>query len=1446
MACVDYRLLRTSALDSVVRGSRPMIQKKLSHFALLVLIVAAILHPISAGAQTSSAIVVDRVRTSLTITPQPVLPTSHFGHVIGQGDVEVFYIVYDQPGYCPPSPKAITPTDIVAIELDEDGVAVRRIAYDCLQTSSLSYFPTVPGHKTLTIVAIRRDGVREVSGVHVDMFGVALNTALGQAATTPYLPLTSQIFVGADALLQDANVKEAQFFHRSLPFQLSAGVPYTSGDKVISRGKLFGVLHLISYPPGSSPPVLDGDPTQTTGDPTNYRYIGPQLVADLDYYNYLEAPPSSNTVLPQHYPAPPQNRSDLVISRNTTTGNDDVYQVITAGRLDPNVPVPSLSPSGATATATATGVVLFTFAGGPLQPNLEYFRGQLVVSNGRIYEVVQEGTTSSNVSLGFQQTTGEIAVNGTAGFNFIPSKILKAQLPYWVGDLVVSNGNAYRVTIAGTVTTVGDGLHSISSGLPEPKPGVVTFQKIGGPFNPANAYNPPSPSYGGDVFSADGRIYKVVAPDPTAPGSASPSATDPYQLQNVTVANGTITVQLVVPQFHKYTDINADYAGVPLQEGKVYSAGDIVVSNGSLYKVISGGAMGPVGLGLIGTATQSLGGLVFEYIGPFYKQLSTIHPFADAPFPYSSFDYSFPYSLKWSPAETITNPNSWFGPAGNFEAHTDVELVARTTDSKDRTNISFTLPISILPRIDARAALNVAITDPSPDRVVAAGTPLQITAEVRDQNGVVRLVNSVQFFVDGVPLYAPDVSFPYTTEGPVHWTPTVAGTYILNALAIDDKGNYTMSPDVRVNVTDNQPFVRITTPSSGDPLNPLIVGFGSAITIQGVVSGSGGDPSHIKKIELFSDGNAIGTATANGGQFSFTFAPTNAAYAALNFQITARVTDVNGTTATSNTVYIQVLPAGASTPTPTPGATATATPTPNPTATVSPPLVSPVGYLYETDFSTGNVFQFTTTASGTVLKVKFASGFDGVRALAFDHQGNLFIGDNDSITRITPNGTRTIFASNIHGPNSLTVNRSGDLFVTDRDGNVLRYTPQGVGSVYASGLNKPTGLAFDVSDNLFVAEFGDNAVTKITPAGTKSTFALNMKGPQGVAFDRNGILYVVNGTNGTIEAFTPNGSRFLRVVNLASPVGIAFDSNNNLFVADNCNGAGTNSIIKFTASSETGTTYASGLGCPMQLAFEPPRDPLLNISTRARVEPFLNRELIAGFIVTGTSAKTVLIRALGPSLSAWGVADPLRDPVLELHTPGGTIVNDNWKDAQQSEIASTGVAPSDDRECAMLVTLEPGTYTAVVRGQAPSVAGTAVVEVYDGNLSANANLANISSRGYVQTGDDRMMAGFIVAGGNGAGKIVIRGLGPSLADAGTANVLPNPALSLRDGNGNQIASNNDWTDSQAAELVTTGIPPNNGLESAMVVTLPSGTYTAILSDEDGKSGVGLIEVYNLR
>jgi hypothetical protein len=239
--------------------------------------------------------------------------------------------------------------------------------------------------------------------------------------------------------------------------------------------------------------------------------------------------------------------------------------------------------------------------------------------------------------------------------------------------------------------------------------------------------------------------------------------------------------------------------------------------------------------------------------------------------------------------------------------------------------------------------------------------------------------------------------------------------------------------------------------------------------------------------------------------------------------------------------------------------------------------------------------------------------------------------------------------------------------------------------------------------------------------------------------------------------------------------------------------------------------------------------------------------LIGGFIITGTVPKRVLIRAVGPSLAKSGVFEPLQDPTLELHLPDGSITtNDNWMDTQKDEIQATGFAPKDDRESAILASLDPGNYTAIVRGKPPFETGVASVEVYDGDLTAASTLANISSRGFVQTADNVMIAGFIVGGGNGAGRIIVRALGPSLKQSGITEVLADPTLTLSDANGTQLAFNDDWATTQPVEIEATGIPPPSSRESAIVTTLKSGAYTAIVRGVNSGNGVALVEVYNLR
>lgn len=262
---------------------------------------------------------------------------------------------------------------------------------------------------------------------------------------------------------------------------------------------------------------------------------------------------------------------------------------------------------------------------------------------------------------------------------------------------------------------------------------------------------------------------------------------------------------------------------------------------------------------------------------------------------------------------------------------------------------------------------------------------------------------------------------------------------------------------------------------------------------------------------------------------------------------------------------------------------------------------------------------------------------------------------------------------------------------------------------------------------------------------------------------------------------------------------------------------------------------------------------LLNISTRLQVGTDDN-VLIGGFILLGTEPKRVLIRAIGPSLEAAGVSGAMADPTLELHDSTGALVgqNNDWRTTQTGglitedqflEIHATGIPPTSDAESAIVATLDPGAYTAIVAG-ADSSTGVGLAEVYDlGPAAAAAKLANISTRGFVQTGDNVMIGGFII--GNQTSQVLVRGIGPSLTALGVTGALADPMLELHDGNGALLASNDNWRSDQEAEIEATTIPPTDDLESAILRTLAPGAYTVILRGVSDATGVGLVEAYNL-
>ncbi len=260
----------------------------------------------------------------------------------------------------------------------------------------------------------------------------------------------------------------------------------------------------------------------------------------------------------------------------------------------------------------------------------------------------------------------------------------------------------------------------------------------------------------------------------------------------------------------------------------------------------------------------------------------------------------------------------------------------------------------------------------------------------------------------------------------------------------------------------------------------------------------------------------------------------------------------------------------------------------------------------------------------------------------------------------------------------------------------------------------------------------------------------------------------------------------------------------------------------------------------------PPPAQSVNISARLAVGTGDN-VLIGGFIVSGTESKQVLVRGIGPSLATNGIpsSDALADPTLELYQ-GGTLIqsNDNWKDSQATEIAATGIAPPDDLESALIATLAPGSYTFILRGHNGGT-GIGLVEAYDLSTTARAALANISARGFVESNDNVLIAGFIIGDG-GSDTVLVRALGPSLANAGVANPLLDPTLDLYDANGSVIRSDDNWRDSQEALITSTGLAPNENTEAAIIRALGPGQYTAIVRGKGGASGVALVEVYNLR
>ena len=296
-----------------------------------------------------------------------------------------------------------------------------------------------------------------------------------------------------------------------------------------------------------------------------------------------------------------------------------------------------------------------------------------------------------------------------------------------------------------------------------------------------------------------------------------------------------------------------------------------------------------------------------------------------------------------------------------------------------------------------------------------------------------------------------------------------------------------------------------------------------------------------------------------------------------------------------------------------------------------------------------------------------------------------------------------------------------------------------------------------------------------------------------------------------------------------------------------------------------GDAGTRAIGAATDTAPPTPLSRLTNISTRAFVETG-DKVVIGGFIVQGSGAKRVIIRALGPELTQYGITEALRNPTLDLYNGNGDLIasNNNWVTTiiggiithnQIRDIMNSGHAPTNALESAIIADLPPGNYTAIMRGVNETI-GVGLIEVYELNEPGtvpSSFLRNISSRSVVEEGDNVMIGGFIVQG-TGPKRVIVRAIGPELTQYGLQDVLPDPILELHDGRGALIASNDNWqttviggiiTQDQVAEIRGSGHAPTDPSESAIIADLPAGRYTAIVRGKNIIVGVALVEVYDL-
>jgi glucose/arabinose dehydrogenase len=452
-------------------------------------------------------------------------------------------------------------------------------------------------------------------------------------------------------------------------------------------------------------------------------------------------------------------------------------------------------------------------------------------------------------------------------------------------------------------------------------------------------------------------------------------------------------------------------------------------------------------------------------------------------------------------------------------------------------------------------------------------------------------------------------------------------------------------------------------------------------------------------------------------------------------------------------------------------------------------------------------------------------------------------------------------------------NRLGKLLRINADGTIpidnptsfpgIAGSPSGANrAIWAAGLRNPFTFAFQPgTGRMFINDVGASTFEEINDGIAGSNYGWSICegfcSPPNATY-RDPLFEYGHGSTATTGCAIVGGAFYNPPVN-QFPASYA----GKYFFADLCSGW----IRLMDPSNNTASAFATGISTLVDLKIGPEGSlyylaqgnggqvwkvsaipsQAMDVSSRSHVASG-NNVMIGGFIITGSTSKKVIVRAIGPSLQQFNVPNPLPDPVLELHGSTGALItsNNDWRDTQEAEITNSGLAPQNNLESAIVATLSPGAYTAVMQ-ERNGATGVGLVEVYDLDLAAAAKLANISTRSFVQTDDNRLIGGFILGSNSGAAKVIVRAIGPSLTQFGIGNALADPTLELRNSNGALLLANDNWQDdpNQAAQITASGLAPSNPLESAIATSLLPGAYTVIVAGKNGGSGIGLVEIYNI-